>query len=94
MQDTFGEHEEKAERRRYAADLVRELYDGRVTLPELFRRIGEVDVNADPELAELLRLVAHEPANTWFFGISGEAVHHNAHRIRELVERFGRSPPG
>lgn len=90
----LGEHDEVAERRRYAALLVRELYDGRITRPELFRRIGEVDVRADPELAELLRLVANEPGNTWFFGVSGEAVHHNVHRIRELVEQFARTPGG
>lgn len=92
MTQMFGELDERAQRRRYVALLVRQLYDGKIALPELFRRVGEVDVNADPELAELLRLVAHEPANTWFFGVSGEAVHHNANRIRELVARFGGSP--
>lgn len=92
MSDSFDEEDELAQRRRRAAALVRELYDGKITLPELFRRLGEVDVNADPQLAELLRLVAHEPANTWFFGVSGEALHQNAHRIKELVEQFARAP--
>ena len=84
------EIDEVTQRRRHVATLVRGLYEGRLGLAELFRQLGEVDLTADPQLAELLRLVASEPTNTWLFGISGEAAHQNARRIRQLVEQFAR----
>jgi hypothetical protein len=54
------------------------------------RNVADFDPSEDPQLAELLRLVASEPANTWLFGVSGEAHRHNSARIRELVAELAR----
>ncbi len=72
------------------AALVADLYDGRRSLEEVMRNVADFDPSEDPQLAELLRLVASEPTNTWLFGVSGEARHHNSARIRELVAEFAR----
>ena len=78
------------ERRRRVATLVAELYDGRRSLDEVMRSVADFDPAEDPKLAELLRLVASEPTNTWLFGVSGEAQHRNSARIRELVTELAR----
>jgi hypothetical protein len=52
--------------------------------------VADFNPTEDPELAELLRLVADEPGNTWLFGVSGEAHRHNSARIRALVAEFAR----
>ena len=77
-------------RRRRVAGLVAELYDGKRSLDEVMRNVADFDPSEDPQLAELLRLVASEPANSWLFGVSGEAHRHNSVRIRELVAELGR----
>ena len=78
----------RTEQRRRIAVLVRDLYDNRIKSSEFFRVAAEVDASDDPELRELLGLLRHEPANTWLFGVSGEAQRHNAARIAELVKLF------
>ena len=82
--------ESRAERRRRAAALIGDLYEGKRSLDEVIRSMSDFDPADDPELAELLRLVASEPANAWLFGVSGEAHRHNSTRIRELVAEFAR----
>ncbi|MFN2564592.1 MAG: hypothetical protein ABR499_06210 [Gemmatimonadaceae bacterium] len=82
--------ESKVARRRRVAALVADLYDGKRSLDEVMRNVADVDRSDDPELAELLRLVASQPGNTWLFGVSGEAHRYNSARIRELVEEFAR----
>jgi hypothetical protein len=82
--------ESVAARRRRVAVLVADLYDGKRSLDEVMRNVADFEPSEDPQLAELLRLVASEPANTWLFGVSGEAHRHNSTRIRELVEEFAR----
>ena len=77
-------------RRRRVAALVADLYDGKRSLDEVMSNVADFEPADDPKLAELLRLVAGEPRNTWLFGVSGEAHHHNRVRIRELVEEFAR----
>ena len=79
-----------AARRRRVAALIADLYDGKRSLDEVMRNVADFEPSEDPQLAELLRLVASEPANTWLFGVSGEAHRHNSTRIRELVEEFAR----
>ena len=78
----------RTERRRRVAALVRDLYENRIRSSEFFRAAEALDAGDDPELRELLDLLRHEPANTWLFGVSGEAQRDNTGRIRELVERF------
>jgi hypothetical protein len=82
--------EPKMARRRRVAALVADLYDGKRSLDEVMSNVADFDPADDPELAELLRLVASEPANTWLFGVTGEAHRHNSARIRELVSEFAR----
>ncbi len=77
-------------RRRRVATLIAELYDGKRSLDEVLISVADFQPADDPKLAELLRLVASEPTNTWLFGVSGEAHHHNSARIRELVEELAR----
>ncbi len=77
-------------RRRRVAALVADLYDGKRSLEEVMRNVADFDPSEDPHLAELLRLVAGEPANTWLFGVSCEAHRHYSARIRELVAEFAR----
>ena len=77
-------------RRRRVAALVADLYDGKRSLEEVMRNVADFEPRDDPQLAELLRLVASEPANSWLFGVSGEAHRRNSTRIRELVEEFAR----
>ncbi len=82
--------ESVAARRRRVAGLIADLYDGKRSLVEVLRNVADFDPSEDPQLAELLRLVASEPANTWLFGVSGEVHRHNSTRIRELVAEFAR----
>jgi len=77
-------------RRRRVAALIADLYAGKRSLDEVMRNVADFEPSEDPPLAELLRLVASEPANTWLFGVSGEAHRQNSTRIRELVEEFAR----
>jgi hypothetical protein len=77
-------------RRRRVAALVGDLYGGRRSLDEVMSSVADFNPTEDPELAELLRLVADEPGNTWLFGVSGEAHRHNSARIRALVAEFAR----
>ena len=76
--------------RRHVARLIADLYDGKTSLDEVMRHVADIDPAQDPELVELLRLVASEPRNTWLFGVSGETHRHNSARIRELVAEFAR----
>ena len=77
-------------RRQRVAEMVADLYDGKRSLEEVLRNVADFDPAEDPELAELLRLVASEPANSWLFGVGGESHRQNSARIRELVEGFAR----
>ena len=77
-------------RRRRVAALIADLYAGRRSLDEVMRNVADFEPADDPQLAELLRLVASEPANTWLFGVSGEAHRQTSARIRELVAEFAR----
>jgi hypothetical protein len=77
-------------RRRRVAALVADLYDGKRSLDEVMGNVADFEPAEDPQLAELLRLVASEPANSWLFGVSGEAHRQNSARIRELVAEFAR----
>jgi hypothetical protein len=77
-------------RRRRVAGLVADLYEGKRSLDEVMNSVAGFEPTDDPKLAELLRLVASEPVNTWLFGVSGEAHRHNSARIRELVAEFAR----
>jgi hypothetical protein len=77
-------------RRRRAAGLIADLYEGRRSLDEVMNSIADFDPADDPKLAELLRLVGDEPGNTWLFGVSGDAHRQNSARIRELVAEFAR----
>jgi hypothetical protein len=77
-------------RRRRVAALIADLYDGKRSLDEVMNAVVDFNPADDPELGELLRLVADEPGNTWLFGVSGEAHRHNSARIRELVAEFAR----
>ena len=72
------------------AALIADLYDGKRSLDEVMGAVADFSPSEDPELAELLRLVASEPGNTWLFGVSGEAHRHNSARIRDLVQEFTR----
>ena len=78
------------DRRRRVAALVAELYDGKRSLEEVLRSVADFEPSEDPQVAELLRLVASEPTNTWLFGVSGEAQHRNSTRIRALVAELAR----
>ena len=82
--------ESRLERRRRVAALVGELYEGKRSLGEVMSNVADFEPADDPELAELLRLVATEPANTWLFGVTGDAHRQNSLRIRELVTEFAR----
>ncbi len=82
--------ETKLARRRRVAALVHELYDGKRSLGEVMSTVADFEPADDPELAELLRLVASEPANTWLFGVGGQSHRGNSSRIRELVAEFAR----
>ncbi len=77
-------------RRRRVAAMIADLYNGKRSLDEVIRTVTDFDPADDPELAELLRLVASEPSNTWLFGVTGDVHRHNSARIRELVEEFAR----
>ncbi len=78
------------ERRRRVAALIADLYDGRRSLDEVMSSVADFNPADDPELAELLQLVADEPGNTWLFAIDGETHRRNSARIRELVAEFAR----
>ena len=82
----------RTERRRRVAALVRELYDSRLSQSDFFHSVAALDgiTEHDPEMRELLQLLQGEPANTWLFGVSGEATRQHSRRIRELVELFSR----
>jgi hypothetical protein len=82
--------ETTAERRRRVAALIGDLYAGKRSLNEVMRSVSDFDPPDDPELAELLRLVASEPASTWLFGVTGESHRQSSVRIRELVSEFAR----
>lgn len=77
-------------RRRRVAALIADLYEGKRSRDEVMNSVADFDPTDDPQLAELLRLVASEPGNTWLFGVSGEARRHNSARIRQLVAEFAR----
>jgi hypothetical protein len=77
-------------RRRRVAALVADLYKGKRSFDEVMNGVADFNPAEDPPLAELLRLVAGEPRNTWLFGVSGEAHRPNSARIRELVAEFAR----
>jgi hypothetical protein len=77
-------------RRRRVAALVADLYEGKRSLDEVLSSVADFNSADDPELSELLRLVAGEPGNTWLFGVSGEAHRQNSARIRALVAEFAR----
>jgi hypothetical protein len=77
-------------RRRRVAALIADLYEGKRSRDEVMNSVADFDPTDDPQLAELLRLVASEPGNTWLFGVSGEAHRHNSARIRQLVAEFAR----
>lgn len=75
-------------RRRRVAGLIADLYKGKRSLDEVMNSVADFNPADDPELGELLRLVADEPGNTWLFGVSGDAHRHNSARIRQLVTAF------
>lgn len=75
-------------RRRRVAALIADLYQGERSLNEVMNSVADFNPADDPELGELLRLVADEPGNTWLFGVSGDAHRHNSARIRQLVTAF------
>jgi hypothetical protein len=77
-------------RRRRVAALVADLYEGKRSFDEVMNSVADFNPAEDPELGELLRLVADEPRNTWLFGLSGEAHRHNSAKIRQLVAEFAR----
>jgi hypothetical protein len=77
-------------RRRRVAALVADLYKGKRSLDEVMSGVADFNPADDPELAELLRLVASEPGSTWLFGVTGETHRQNSARIRELVAEFTR----
>ncbi|HXE58400.1 MAG TPA: hypothetical protein VNK43_10400 [Gemmatimonadales bacterium] len=80
----------RIDRRRRVAAMVRDLYDGKLRSSDFFREVVALDLDGDEELRELVALLRYEPANTWLFGVSGEAFRDHSGRIRELVERFSR----
>ena len=77
-------------RRRRVAALVAGLYEGTRSLDDVMNSVADFNPADDPDLSELLQLVADEPGNTWLFGLSGEAHRHNSARIRALVAEFAR----
>jgi hypothetical protein len=76
-----------AMRRRVVA-LVRDLYDGRIGSSHFFREVDGLDASVDPELAELIELVRHANAESWFFGVGRTTVQDHGARVGELVKKL------
>jgi hypothetical protein len=84
-----GAHDDgrRATRQRVAA-LVRDLYDGRIGSSHFFREVDALDTRGDPDVAELLELIRHANAESWFFGVGRTTVHDDGARVAELVKKL------
>ena len=71
--------------RRQVAQLALDLFDGRITDKQFFTRVEALPVGNDAEVAELLELVRHAGARSWFFGLARRSVRDDGDRIGELV---------
>jgi hypothetical protein len=78
----------RAMRRRRVAALVRDLYDGRIGSSHFFREVDALDTDGDPDAAELIELVRHANAESWFFGVGRTTVHDRGARVAELVGKL------
>ena len=81
--------------RRQVAQLALDLFDGRITDKQFFTRAESLTtVAADPQVVELLELVRHAGARSWFFGLGRRSVRDDGDRIGQLVsEMLGDAGP-
>ena len=83
--------------RRQVAQLALDLFDGRITDKQFFTRVEALPLADDAEVSELLELVRHAGARSWFFGLGRRSVRDDGDRIGHLVSRMlgdGGSAPG
>jgi hypothetical protein len=72
------------------AKLVRDFYDDKLSLEELFKQAPELDW--EEEFSRLLGLIERQPPKRGFFGVTEE---HDAHRkagfeeLEALLEKYG-----
>lgn len=74
--------------RRQVGQLALDLFDGRITDKQFFTRVEALPISDDAEVSELLELVRHAGARSWFFGIGRRSVRDDGDRIGNLVSRM------
>lgn len=84
--------------RRQVGQLALDLFDGRITDKQFFTRVEALPLGDDAEVAELLELVRHAGARSWFFGLGRRSVRDDGDRIGRLVSQLlgesGSAPSG
>jgi hypothetical protein len=80
--------------RRKVAQLALDLFDGRITDKQFFSAVDALPVGGDATIAELLELVHHAGARSWFFGVQRRSVRDDGDRIGTLVSELLRSGEG
>ena len=75
--------------RRQVAQLALELFDGRITDRQFFTRVEAIpSLGDDAQVGELLELVRHAGARSWFFGLGRRSVADDGDRIGQLVSEM------
>ena len=75
--------------RRQVAQLALDLFDGRITDQQFFTRVESLPAATDDaQVAELLELVRHAGARSWFFGLGRRSVRDDGDRIGQLVSEM------
>ena len=80
--------------RRKVAQLALDLFDGRITDRQFFAGVDALPVAGDATIAELLELVRHAGARSWFFGVERRSVRDDGDRIGTLVAELLREGDG
>ena len=74
--------------RRRVAQLALDLFDGRITDKQFFTHVDGLPPAEDAQVTELVQLVRHAGARSWFFGLGRRSVSDDGDRIGQLVSEL------